>query len=255
MQISVSIDAGDESVQFEFREGQVLASGDPTALVGKAIERLQALYPQGRGGVSLNKVYVGISPEAVVEKVAESTPASHYEHVHQAEDDARTQQEAIDEFDETSGYAAAQAVTTAQQNAGPAPWETQAAEAKAEQPAKPKRRSNEQLAADAGVDLDDVKEWKGGGRITKADIEEFATLHKSAVNNQTLDEAAQEEQGEPTVATTAPESVVREQQASPLPAPQNGDRAAVEPEETPEAEFANADDEAEEVDDGWKPPF
>jgi len=159
---------------------------------------------------------------------------------------------------------------TAQENAGPAPWEAQEAEAKAEQPAKPKRRSNEQLAADAGVDLDDVKEWKGGGRITKADIEEFATLHASAVNNQTLDEAAQEELPGSAETPNDAEAVPFDAPATDAPAapaasqaapvtstgtPSPSSATASAPEETPEAEFANADDEAEEVDDGWKPPF
>lgn len=64
------------------------------------------------------------------------------------------------------------------------PWEAQAA---AEQPAEKKpakkggRRTNEELAADAGVSLDAVKAWLGEGqRVTKAAIEEYAAKHASA---------------------------------------------------------------------------
>ena len=63
------------------------------------------------------------------------------------------------------------------------PWEAQAesAASPAEEPApapekKTGRRTNEELAAEAGVNLADVKKWKGGGRISKADIEEFAKI-------------------------------------------------------------------------------
>lgn len=69
------------------------------------------------------------------------------------------------------------------------PWEAQAA-TEAEKPAEEKpakkggRRTNEELAADAGVDLDEVKAWLGEGkRVTKASIDEFAKL-KASQNGQ-----------------------------------------------------------------------
>lgn len=109
------------------------------------------------------------------------------------------------------GLAAAAPPLTAQENAAVPPWEQQAAAPAASAEKKSGRRTNEELAADAGVRLDDVKAWLGEGvRVSKAKIEEFASLHPSAINNQTLDEATQP--------TTAPEPVVREQQAAPLPA-------------------------------------
>jgi len=58
------------------------------------------------------------------------------------------------------------------------------------------RRTNEELAADLGVNLDDVKRWKGGGRISKADMEEFKRLHPEATTP-----AATAPQAMPTEAT------------------------------------------------------
>lgn len=60
-----------------------------------------------------------------------------------------------------------------------APWEVSAPAA--EKPTtERKRRTNEDIAREHGVNLEDVKTWKGGGRITKADIAEFAKLHPAA---------------------------------------------------------------------------
>lgn len=76
---------------------------------------------------------------------------------------------------------------TAQENAQPRPWEQQAAEdAAPPAPAEPKkggRRTNEEIAADHGVKLEDVKAWLGpeGGRVTAGKIKEFAELHPDAV--------------------------------------------------------------------------
>lgn len=76
---------------------------------------------------------------------------------------------------------------TAQENAQPRPWEQQAAEdAAPPAPAEPKkggRRTNEEIAADHGVKLEDVKAWLGseGGRVTAGKIKEFAELHPGAV--------------------------------------------------------------------------
>jgi hypothetical protein len=78
-------------------------------------------------------------------------------------------------------------VVTAQENAQPRPWEQQAAEdAAPPAPAEPKkggRRTNEEIAADHGVKLEDVKAWIGpeGGRVTAGKIKEFAELHPDAV--------------------------------------------------------------------------
>lgn len=60
-----------------------------------------------------------------------------------------------------------------------------------ETPKKSGRRTNEELAAELGVRLDDVKTWKGGGRISKADMEEFKRLHPDAVVGQQVAQPAQ----------------------------------------------------------------
>lgn len=70
-------------------------------------------------------------------------------------------------------------VLTAQENAQTPPWEQQAVEgvdpSLSRSEKKSGRRTNEELAADAGVKLDDVKAWLGAGkRVTKKAIEEYA---------------------------------------------------------------------------------
>lgn len=69
------------------------------------------------------------------------------------------------------------------------PWDVQAEQdaAAVQAPAEPSkptsgRRTNEQIAADHGVTLDDVKAWLGpdGGRVTAGKIKEFAELHPAA---------------------------------------------------------------------------
>lgn len=65
------------------------------------------------------------------------------------------------------------------------PWEAQAAAPApvAEEPEKKSgRRTNEDIARELGVDLDKVKAWKGGGRISKKDMEEYKTTHPEEVN-------------------------------------------------------------------------
>lgn len=59
------------------------------------------------------------------------------------------------------------------------------------------RRTNEEIAAEVGVNLEDVKEWKGPGRISRADMEEFKKLHAGAAipGQQTIDDV-----GEPSLA-------------------------------------------------------
>lgn len=74
------------------------------------------------------------------------------------------------------------------------PWVQQA-----QQPAAPagekKRRSNDDIAAEHGVALSDVKAWKdanGGGRVVKADIEQYAKLAKEhAASQQAVQQAVQ----------------------------------------------------------------
>lgn len=64
------------------------------------------------------------------------------------------------------------------------PWETQAAAAPAAEEKKGGRRTLEQIAADLGVNLDDVKRWKGAGkRVGKKDMEEFKALAEKAGNS------------------------------------------------------------------------
>jgi hypothetical protein len=64
------------------------------------------------------------------------------------------------------------------------PWETQAAAAPVAEEKKGGRRTLEQIAADLGVNLDDVKRWKGAGkRVGKKDMEEFKALAEKAGNN------------------------------------------------------------------------
>lgn len=60
------------------------------------------------------------------------------------------------------------------------PWE---GETTAAAPVEKKsgRRTNEEIAAELGVDLDAVKKWKGGGRISRKDMEEYARLFPAAV--------------------------------------------------------------------------
>lgn len=71
---------------------------------------------------------------------------------------------------------------------GPAanPFEAPAGTEVVDPPKKKGRRTHEELAADAGVDLADVKAWYGDGKkITKAVIEEYAAshAHQDAVQN------------------------------------------------------------------------
>lgn len=62
------------------------------------------------------------------------------------------------------------------------PWNEDAPGAAPGQPEKKSgRRSNEEIAAEIGVDLDAVKKWKGGGRISRKDMEEFKRLNPDAV--------------------------------------------------------------------------
>jgi hypothetical protein len=203
--------------------------------------------------VEINTALARLAPDA------EQRPANPFEHVHVAKPDAELQKiveedaPLLDRFDKSGDMPPATAVVTnntgepeqvltAQENAGPAPWEVQADEAPAKpKREKPKRRTNEELAEDAGVKLSDVQDWKGGGRVTKADIEEFAKLHPAAaVADQTLEESVRDT---PEVV----EDFVKQ----------------TEPEETDESEFTEVgDDDVEEdvsapaaEDDGFKPPF
>lgn len=50
-----------------------------------------------------------------------------------------------------------------------------------EAPKKSGRRTNEEIAAELGVDLEAVKKWKGGGRISRKDMEEYKTLNPGSV--------------------------------------------------------------------------
>ncbi len=62
------------------------------------------------------------------------------------------------------------------------PWTTQAEAAPVAAPAKKGgRRTNDELAAEIGVDLEAVKKWKGGGRISKNDMEEYKLRNPEAV--------------------------------------------------------------------------
>jgi hypothetical protein len=82
----------------------------------------------------------------------------------------------------------------------PAPWEQQAqaaaepAPAAEEAPKKRSRRTLEEIAADNGVTLDEVKAWLGPDRkATKAAIEEYAALQESAAPQAVKDLDAQPE--------------------------------------------------------------
>ena len=79
------------------------------------------------------------------------------------------------------------------------------------------RRTNEEIAADHGVSLDDVKTWLGanGGRVTAAKIKEFAELHPAAVAQEAANEISEHQQAaateqppweQPEPATPAPAS-------------------------------------------------
>lgn len=108
------------------------------------------------------------------------------------------------------------------------PWEAQAAEQAAQpEEKKPRRRTNEELAAEAGVDLDDVKRWLGEGkRVTKASIEEFAQMSKdAAMNNQTLHEAVEQPPAQEQPAPAA-------DQSAPWPT-ENAQAAQAQPEQAP----------------------
>lgn len=59
------------------------------------------------------------------------------------------------------------------------PWEGETTVAEPEK--KSGRRTNEEIAAELGVSLDDVKTWKGGGRISRKDMEEFKRLNPLTV--------------------------------------------------------------------------
>jgi hypothetical protein len=81
-----------------------------------------------------------------------------------------------------------------------APWEQQAqaaaepAPAAEEAPKKRSRRTLEEIAADNGVTLDEVKAWLGPDRkATKAAIEEYAALQESAAPQAVKDLDAQPE--------------------------------------------------------------
>jgi hypothetical protein len=104
--------------------------------------------------------------------------------------------------------------------AGPAqpgtPWEAQAA-APAAPPAEKKkgRRTHEELAADAGVDLAAVKEWLGGKKVTKAGIDEFVAANPHMVRATPADAPVQP--SNPFGGSPQPNPVT--QQAAPVPVP------------------------------------
>jgi len=139
-------------------------------------------------------------------------------------------------------------VVTAQENAQPRPWEQQAAEdAQPPAPAEPKksgRRTNEEIAADHGVSLEDVKTWLGKGqRVTAAKIAEFAQLHPGAV---ALPGGAEQ----PSLIQEAAPSQTLAQDALPVAAPTPPPTPAAEPvrppeptaEVPPESDWDDADD-------------
>lgn len=102
--------------------------------------------------------------------------------------------------------------------AGPAPeappWE--GATTAAEPEKKGGRRSNEEIAREVGVDLAAVKAWKGGGRVSKADMEEYKLRNPEAVAAWA---AAQAPAAAPAA---APQQAPMPTQASdPMGAPQN----------------------------------
>lgn len=92
------------------------------------------------------------------------------------------------------------------------PWKQQAQQQAAAAPAgEKKRRSNDDIAAEHGVALSDVKAWKdsnGGGRVVKADIEQYAKLVK---------EHAERAQAAADIAST-----VLPPEQTPPPQPQQG---------------------------------
>lgn len=110
------------------------------------------------------------------------------------------------------------------------PWEAQAAApapvAEAEPEKKSGRRTNEDIARELGVDLDKVKAWKGGGRISKKDMEEYKTTHPEEVNVVAAPAPAVPEQpsnpfGGAAQAAPAPSQPAQAQYAPPAPtAPQ-----------------------------------
>jgi hypothetical protein len=119
----------------------------------------------------------------------------------------------------------------------PTPWDQQAAEAQAAPaPAEKKggRRTNEEIAAEIGVDLDAVKKWKGGGRVSRADMEEFKKISDAqAMNNQTLPEAAAlpTAAADPFGAGSALPAAAPVQNAMPAPEPVAAPQAAPAPQQ------------------------
>lgn len=104
-----------------------------------------------------------------------------------------------------------------------APWEQGAGEAPAEKPKG--RRTHEQMAADAGVTLDEVKGWKERQghtetKIVKADIEAAGAAKKSYLDSLAGQQQAQAPQEQPS----AP---------APAPAPQAAVAQPVQPAPTP----------------------
>lgn len=111
------------------------------------------------------------------------------------------------------------------------PWDAQAAAAAAEPTAaeepekKSGRRTNEDIARELGVDLAKVKAWKGGGRISKKDMEEYKTTHPEevAVRQGVAEAFAQPSNpfGGAAQAAPAPQQPAQPQYAPPAPtAPQ-----------------------------------
>lgn len=104
-----------------------------------------------------------------------------------------------------------------------APWEQGAGETPPEK--KSGRRSHEQMAADAGVTLDEVKGWKQRQghtetKIVKADIEAAGAAKKAYLDSQALagqSQAAQEQPSAPAPAQAPQAAVAQPVQPAPTP--------------------------------------
>lgn len=147
-----------------------------------------------------DQAVASIAAEAQVPEVVYDPNTGEHKHwaMAQPENTPQTPQGAAPSSDSPTAVPAAAAVEVESQGAatpqaphpaGPAPWDQQAAEAAAAQAApapekKKGRRTNEDIAAELGVNLDDVKKWAGDGvRISKKVIEDFVAKNPGAVGD------------------------------------------------------------------------
>jgi hypothetical protein len=198
--ITIKIEGRDEYTKFTLYSANGEVEETTSELVARAVERLQRTYDiqpeyHGRGRANLDVAYVGTGIHEASE---------HLDYQRQA-DPAAELIYAPKLGNEELAAEGDPAIDADQPVSEDAPSITKP------EPTKPAsgRRTNEQIAADHGVELDDVKEWLGAGqRVKRADIEEFAKLHPAAaVANQTLDEAAQEPYDQGSVLPPGPQFV------------------------------------------------